>query len=138
MIMKALYQTHMQLVGKVMDMQLQRQNVIMSNMANVDTPRYQVRTLEFEKELQDALALDARNKLTRTHEKHMPAAFDPNGFSADWTKGIKPRVAHGEDRVNMDKEMTKMAKNTLQYNTLGQVVKSGFDGIKNIIQEGQR
>ena len=136
--MKSLFQPHLNLAGKVMDMQLQRQNVIMSNIANVNTPRYQVRTLEFEKELQAALNLDMRGKLTRTHENHVPVAFDPNGFGPDWEKGIKPRVAHGEDRVDLDKEMTKMTKNTLQYNALTQIVKSGFDGVRTIIQEGQK
>jgi flagellar basal-body rod protein FlgB len=128
----------LELVGKVMDMQMQRQNVLMSNIANVNTPRYQRRTLDFEETLQAALGLDRRGKMSRTDESHMPVAFNPDGFNADWTKGIKPRVAHGEDRVNLDKEMTRMAKTTLHYNALSQVVKSGFDGIRNAIQEGQK
>jgi flagellar basal-body rod protein FlgB len=135
---KTLYQSHLELSAKVMDMQMQRQNVIMSNIANVNTPRYQKRTLEFERELQAALSLDMRGRVSRTSEAHLPAVFDPNGFGPEWAKGIKPRVAHGEDRVDLDKEMSLMAKNTLQYNTLAQVIKSGFDGVKNIIQEGQR
>ena len=136
--MKSLFQSHLNLAGKVMDMQLERQNVIMSNIANVNTPRYQTRTLEFEDELQVALNLDMRGKVTRTNEKHMPTVFNPETFGSDWTKDIKPRVAHGEDRVNLDKEMTKMAKNNLQYTALTQIVKSGFDGVKQIIQEGQK
>jgi flagellar basal-body rod protein FlgB len=135
---KSLYQPHLELSAKVMDMQMQRQNVIMSNIANVNTPRYQKRTLEFEKELQAALALDMRGRVTRTDASHLPAVFDAKGFGPEWTKGIKPRVAHGEDRVDLDKEMSLMAKNTLQYNTLAQIIKNGFDGVKTIIQEGQR
>ena len=136
--MKTLYQPHLNLVGKVMDLQVQRQNVIMSNIANVNTPRYQKRTLEFEQQLQAALNLDQRGRVTRTEEDHLPAVFDPNGFNGDWEKGIKPRVAHGEDRVNLDKEMTLMAKNNLHYNALAQVIKQGFEGVKHIIQEGQK
>ncbi len=136
--MKSLFEMHVNLVGKVMDMQLQRQNVIMSNIANVNTPRYQKRTLEFEEELQKSLGLDMRGRVTRTDPGHIPAVFDPEGFQADWTKGIKPRVAHGEDRVNLDKEMTAMAKNTLHYNALAQVIKGNFDGLRTIIQEGSK
>ena len=33
--MKSLFETHLNLVGRVMDMQLQRQNVVMGNVANV-------------------------------------------------------------------------------------------------------
>lgn len=136
--MKSLFEPHVNLIGKVMDMRLQRQNVIMSNIANVNTPRYQKRTLEFEEELQKSLGLDMQGRVTRTSKEHMPAVFDPEGFSADWTKGIKPRVAHGEDRVSLDKEMTAMAKNTLQYNALAQVIKGNMDGLKAVIQEGSK
>lgn len=136
--MKSLFEPHVNMIGKVMDMQLQRQNVIMSNIANVNTPQYKTRTLEFEGELQKALGLDMRGRMTRTSEAHMPVAFDPNGFGPDLEKSIKPRVAHGEDRVNMDKEMVKMAKNTLQYNALAQVIKGNLDGIKTAIMEGSK
>ena len=70
--------------------------------------------------------------------EHMPAAFDPEGFGPEWNKAFKPRTIHGEDRVNLDKEMTKMAKATLQYNTLTTVVRQGFEGIKTVIQEGSK
>ena len=136
--MKSLFETHLNLVGRVMDMQLQRQNVVMSNVANVKTPGYKPLELEFEKELQSALNTDARGKLSRTSQEHMPAVFDPEGFGPEWNKAFKPRVVHGEDRVNLDKEMTKMAKATLQYNTLTTVIAKGFEGIKTVIQEGSK
>ncbi len=136
--MKSLFEPHLNLVGRVMDMQLQRQNVVMSNVANVKTPGYKPLKLEFEDQLQAALNTDARGKLSRTNEQHMPAAFDPEGFGPEWEKAFKPRVVHGEDRVNLDKEMAAMAKTTLQYNTMTAVVKSGFEGIKTIIQEGAK
>ena len=136
--MKSLFETHLNLVGRVMDMQLQRQNVVMSNVANVKTPGYKPLELEFEKELQSALNIDARGKLSRTSQEHMPAVFDPEGFGPEWNKAFKPRTVHGEDRVNLDKEMTKMAKATLQYNALTTVIAKGFEGVKTIIQEGSK
>ena len=136
--MNSLFETHLNLVGRVMDMQLQRQNVVMGNVANVKTPGYKPLELEFEKELQSALNMDARGKLSRTNQEHMPAVFDPESFGPEWEKAFKPRVVHGEDRVNLDKEMTAMAKTTLQYNTLTTVIRSGFDGIKTVIQEGAK
>lgn len=136
--MKSLYEPNMNLVGKVMDLHLQRQNVVISNIANVRTPGYKPRELEFESQLQSALGLDAKGRMTRTSGEHMPATFDPEGFGADWTKSINPRIVHGEDRVNLDKEMTKMAKASLQYNALTTVIRGNFEGLKNIIMEGQK
>lgn len=136
--MKGLYTPTLNLVGKVMDLQLKRQNVVMSNVANVRTPNYKRRTLDFEQEIQSALDLDARGRLSRTNEGHMPSTFDPNSFEGDWDKKFVPRQAHGEDRVDLDKEMALMAKTSLQYNALSTVIKGNFDGIRTIITEGSK
>ena len=136
--MRSLFEPNMNLIGKVMDLQLQRQNVVSSNIANVKTIGYRPQELAFEKELQDALALDARGKITRTNTKHFPGAFEPEGFEGDLQEKFKPRVIFGEDRVNLDKEMAKMAKNSLHYTALSQVIKGNFDHIKTIITEGQK
>lgn len=136
--MKGMYSMQINLVGKVLDMQLQRQNVISSNLANVNTPKYKPRELEFEGELQKALGLDMQGELSRTSEEHMPTAFNPKTFHADWFKQFKPREIHGEDRVNLDKEMVKLAKNQLHYTALTQVITKNFEGIKTIIQEGRQ
>lgn len=136
--MKSIIEPHVRLMGNVMNMQLQRQNVIVGNIANVNTPNYKPRELTFEAELQSALNLDAKGKVTRTESGHMPATFDPDSFGPEWSKQFTPRVVHGEDRVNLDKEMVKMAKNNLQYTALSQITKSSFEGVKNIIQEGSK
>lgn len=135
MPMKSLDQDHMRVVSRVMDMQLQRQNVIMGNISNVNTPNYKPLELKFEEEMQRALNLDSRGKIARTDQNHIPTVFDSSTFSADWTRRFMPRKAVGEDRVNIDKEMVRMAQNNLQYNTLSQVTKSGYESLKTIISE---
>ena len=136
--MKSLFDSDIGLVGKVLDMQLQRQNVVTSNLANVKTPGYKARKVMFEDELQKALGLNATGRMTRTDEKHIPTVFDPKDFKADWDLAFKPRVIHGEDRVDLDKEMATMAKTNLQYSALTTIVRSKFEGLKTIIQEGQK
>ncbi|MDR2489648.1 MAG: flagellar basal body rod protein FlgB [Desulfovibrio sp.] len=136
--MKGLFESDLNLMGKVLDMQLQRQNVISSNMANVKTPGYKARSLSFEDELQAALGIDARGKMARTDAKHMPAVFNAEGFGPEWEKAFKPRVVHGEDRVDIDKEMAVMAKTNLHYSALASALRSRFEGLKQIITEGQK
>jgi flagellar basal-body rod protein FlgB len=135
--MKSLFSSHIEVTAKVMDMRLKRQNVVMSNMANIGTPNYKVRTLEFEQQLQNALGLGMNGRVTRTSGQHMPSTFDPKNFGPEWTKEFKPRLVHGEDNVDLDKEMAKMAKNNMLYNTLAQVIKGNFMGLKKIITEGK-
>ncbi len=134
--MKSLFGTHIELSAKVMDLQLKRQNIVMSNMANVDTPNYKPLRLEFEKQLQEALNTDARGKITRTNANHVPGAFDPQTFKGEWDEVFMPRTILGEDRVDLDKEMALMAKNTMRYNTLATVMKRSFSGLEKIISKG--
>ncbi len=136
--MKSLFDSDVGLIGKVLDMQLQRQNVVTSNMANVKTPGYKPLKLDFEESLQSALGLDARGKMTLTDQKHMPVVFDPDSFGTDWTHAFKPRIVHGEDRVDLDKEMATMAKTNLHYSALTTIIRSKFEGLKQIITEGQK
>lgn len=136
--MKSLFNSQIGLVSKVMDMQLKRQNIIHSNMANIETPNYKPRELAFEEELQSALGLDMRGRMSTTSEGHMPAAFNPDNFGPEWSKQFKPRQIHGEDRVNMDKEMARHAKNQLQYTALTQVMAKQFEGLSTMIQDAKQ
>ncbi|MEF2230213.1 MAG: flagellar basal body rod protein FlgB [Pseudodesulfovibrio sp.] len=134
--MRGLIPSHIQLTERVMDLQLQRQNIVTGNIVNVNTPDYKERRLEFEDKLQKALDLDARGKMTRTDKSHMPVVFDSNGFSGDGAEAFTARTVYGEDSVDLDKEMTIMAKNSMTYDALASVIRKNFEGLKTIIQEG--
>lgn len=136
--MKSIFSPHLELTAKVMDLRLERQNIVMGNLSNISTPRYRPRRMEFEQQLQSAMDLDARGKLTRTDPKHMPSTFDPEGFQGRAIQEFKPRVVYGEDRVNLDKEMSIMQKNMLQYKTLSTIMQSSFKGLKKVVAEGAK
>lgn len=134
--MKSMFPENMNLLGKVMDLHLQRQNVVMSNLANQDVPSFKARRLEFEKELQQALNIDDRGKMTRTASNDLPGAFSAAGFQGNLEMGWKPRVVAGLDSVDMDKEMSIMAKNTLMYNALTNITKKDFTDLQRVITDG--
>ncbi|WP_147821000.1 flagellar basal body rod protein FlgB [Salidesulfovibrio onnuriiensis] len=136
--MKGLFGSHINVTAKVLDMRLERQNLVMGNIANANTPEYKPRKLEFEDKLQTALALNMKGKLTKTNDMHMPAEFDPNGFKGNGLKEFRPRYVYGEDSVDLEKEVTTMAKNTMMYNALTSVIKKNFTGIQHAIQEGAK
>ncbi|MFO7727206.1 MAG: flagellar basal body rod protein FlgB [Desulfonatronovibrio sp.] len=134
--MKSLFGNHIQITSKVMDMRLERQNVVSSNLANINTTGYKARRVEFEEKLQAALNLDGKGKMDRTNESHLPSKFTPGSFNSEFIKSIEPRVYQGEDTVDLDKEMAIMAKNTLMYNALTGIISKSFNGIKTAITEG--
>ena len=136
--MKALFPSHMNLVGKVMDLRIQRQNVVMANLANIETPNYKAKHLEFEEDLQAALNLDARGKLSSTNQEHMPAVFKAGDFQGDLEGEFRPHLIHGDDAVDLDKEMAEMSKNSMMYNALTTVIKKSMDDLSSIISEAQK
>jgi len=136
--MKGIFEHHIQLTEKVLDLRLQRQNLVTGNIANVNTPGYKARSLEFEDNLQKALDLDDRGRMTRTSSEHMPVVFDSSTFKGEGIEAFQPRTVYGEDSVDLDKEMATMTKNGLMYNALASVIKKNFDGIKLAIQEGSK
>ena len=134
--MKTIFSNNIGLIGKVMDLHLERQNLVMSNLANLDVPAYKARSLDFEKELQSALNTNDKGKMTRTSGSHLPTVFNAAGFEGDVEMGWKPRVVQGLDSVNMEKEMSVMAKNTLMYNALADLAKRDFEGLQKVIIDG--
>ncbi len=136
--MERLFGEHIQVMDKVLDLRLQRQNVVMSNIANVTTRNYKPHSLAFEEDLQSALNLDARGKMVRTDDCHLPSEFDIKGFQGKGLTEYKPRVVHGEDVVDLDKEMAVMAKNTLMYNAITDIMAKQFSGLQGTVQEMSR
>lgn len=134
--MKSLFPDHIDLTARVMDFQIQRQNIVSGNLANINTPGYKARTLEFEKDLQAALGISQNGPVSRTHPKHLPAKFSPDATEASVVRDLNPRVVQGTDNVDLDRETATMAKNTLVYNTLATVMQKNFSGMKQLIQEG--
>lgn len=134
--MKGLFENHFAVMEKALDLRLQRQNVVMANIANVNTPKYKARKLLFEEDLQAAMNMDARGKMARTNEAHLPAVFDVKGFQGKGLTEFKPRTVYGEDVVDLDKEMADMAKNSMMYNALSDIIAKNFSGLQSVIQEG--
>ena len=136
--MKSIMPDNMGITAKVMDLELERQNIVMTNLANINIPSFKARRLEFEKELQGALNRDARGKLSRTEQGHMPSVFDAGTFQGQALEKWKPKVSFGQDAVDLDKEMTIMAKNSLQYNAMTTLVKKEFESVSKAIADGSK
>lgn len=134
--MISLFPEHLDLLGKTLDLHSERQNVVMSNLANLDVPAFKARRLDFEKELQAALDIGESGKMTRTQTGHMPVAFNAETFTGKLDMKWKPRVVAGLDSVNLETEMNIMAKNTLMYNALTDLTKKSFEGVQRAITEG--
>jgi len=126
MPIKSLFGKTYHLVERSLDIAKVRHGVIASNVANLDTPGYRPKEINFDKALKDA---QERNPvdLTRTHPLHFGAqGGGPYEISYE---------EHGE-RVDIDQEMSRLAENNLRYQTDIEVLLRKFSMLKQGIIEG--
>lgn len=89
---------------------IKRHGVILSNIANVDTPQYSAKDLIFPK-----LVEDEKLKLITTDPKHLLNDVEVNLKE----ESIELIDENWEDKnnVELDKEVTKMTENSILYHT---------------------
>ncbi|MCX7710680.1 MAG: flagellar basal body rod protein FlgB [Clostridia bacterium] len=124
---------------KSLDASWLRNEAISQNIANVDTPGYKRKTVNFEEYLNQALD-NSSFKGRRTDPRHIPIG----GGNID---GIEPKLTEDNkslsyrldgNNVDIDNEMALMAKNTIQYNALIQRINGSFRKLKSAISEGRK
>lgn len=107
-------------LGKDLSFRLKRQNLISSNIAHVNTPGYSSKDIKFNDALRDVYESGkdfSRNKteMTVSNEKHM---MDPDASavsSGEIDKYIVQAPGIDENGVDLDREMARMAENSIMY-----------------------
>jgi len=124
--MSPLFDTSVRALEKSMDLFLTRHNVIADNIANAETPYYKARQVDFEQELQRAVASEESGLAGVEIETVKPVIFQD------------PDTELGQDlnSVNMDKEMSRMTKNDIQYSAASQMISKKFGLLKYAISGG--
>ncbi len=96
-----------------------RQNVISSNIANINTPNYKTKELVFEKELKKVQD-DSDLKLTTTNGKHISNFDEIEKKSSDSkivdVKGLEEQ--NDGNNVNLDQQMSEMSKNKVIFDAI--------------------
>lgn len=106
-------------LGKFLDLSAFRTGLITSNMANIDTPGYRARDINFRQELERA---DSPFEL---------ASFSP---VAQEVRGLAARP-DGND-VSLEREGLLLAETQLRFQIGVQVLKTEFHEISSAINEG--
>lgn len=124
---------------KALDATWLRNEVISQNMANVDTPKYKRKTVQFEEFLNSAMDQKGIKGFT-TNERHIPVGkvnVDkiPLRVTED-NQALNNRL--DGNTVDIENEMASLAKNSIQYNTLTQKLNGEFRKLKSVISEGRK
>jgi len=103
------------------------QKLISSNLANINTPGYQSKEVSFDKALRESLQEQVL-QMVRSNGSHL-APDDP--VQAVST----PEVIEG-GQVDLDTEMVKLAKNSIEYQYMVSMLNKKFSMLKLAITEG--
>lgn len=104
------------ILEKMLDVSAYRRKLIASNIANVDTPGYKAKDIDFQKELQKALALG---------QSH---SYEP--FEVATTMQNRDG-----NTVNLELQLANSAENTLLYNTAVMLLSYKIRMTKDILRQ---
>ena len=116
---------------EALNLRAQRQEILAANIANADTPGYQARDIDFAAQLQKVMdrgrAAGGGVGLTLTSSRHIPARAS-GAPPLDLMYRTPDQPSLDGNTVDMDRERTQFADNSLQYQTgltvLGGQIKS--------------
>lgn len=109
-----------------------KHQAISSNISNVDTPGYKSKDVVFKDVLSDAFSNSM--EATRTDSKHLPFSHHTNSYQTI-SKNTTTFNNNGNN-VDIDKEMTDLAKNQIYYQGLVDRINGKFRNLQTVIRGG--
>jgi flagellar basal-body rod protein FlgB len=135
-----LFDNALDIMGKSLNLRLARHSLSATNLANQNTPGYRVKDIKFEKIMSEAIAgREGKLDMTARDRNHMPSRdldFAYQAAQKNVKFGIYGQDAKGQDVIDIDQEMNKLAKNNLIYNATVQMLAKEFEILKYSISEG--
>jgi len=115
----------------------ERQKVISSNIANIDTPDYKTKDLKFKDQLQKANE-EHTLKLSTTHGMHMSLSEDMKKSNFDMYE-VKGLVEQNDgNNVNLDTQMSEMSKNNVMFSAVQNSIKKDSAWFKTMIDASSK
>ncbi|WP_373183881.1 flagellar basal body rod protein FlgB [Halomonas campaniensis] len=131
--LEAAFNYHQQALG----LRQQRHKVLASNIANADTPGYKARDMDFAAELKQAVAHGSGNgkglALYRTSERHIDGQGLPRA-NGGLLYRVPDQPSLDGNTVDMDRERTAFADNSVRYQAALTILNSRIQGLKNAMQ----
>ncbi len=115
-------------LSRSLDLHLMRHSVISDNIANAETPGFKAKRLDFETALQNAVEASESNPESRSIASVNPVIYED--FQAETGQDL--------NGVDMDREMSALTKNDIQYSAATQAISKKFSLLKYAIGSEER
>lgn len=137
-MIRQLFPLSLDVLQQSLDLRQQRQGVLSSNIANVETPGFIAKELHFEEALRAAAHPAEQGPLRRTHPRHFPPQIPSiRDVQGHLTTRLSHDVGRDLNTVSIDREMAALTTNTLHYNASANILGRLFSGLRWIINEGR-
>jgi flagellar basal-body rod protein FlgB len=127
----------MGLMERALDLRSRNQKLIVSNIANMDTPNYKAFRMLVEAQMERASNSSSALPLARTRTGHL----GDTGNAAELPPAERvmddPYSIRGDgNTVQLEQEMSNLAENTLMYNAVSRLVADKFKLLQSVIKGG--
>ncbi len=127
------FQTALGIHEQALMVRERRAEVLANNLANVDTPNFKSRDIDFKAVLQNALGDNiGQLSLTATRGNHIGAGQGMRGMQLMYRQPLQPSI--DGNTVDEQLEMANFAKNSLDYQASLTFLKGKFSGLKQAIR----
>ncbi|PKE28931.1 flagellar basal body rod protein FlgB [Rahnella sp. AA] len=127
----------LQFQQEALNLRAQRQEILSANIANADTPGYQARDIDFASQLQKVMeqgrASGSGISLALTSDRHIPAS-NVQPPDMDLLYRVPDQPSADGNTVDMDRERTNFADNSVRYQTDLTVLGGQIKGMMSVLQ----
>jgi flagellar basal-body rod protein FlgB len=110
-----------------------KNEIISENIANVDTPNYKAKKVEFDEIMGAYMGSKNKMPLMKTDGKHFPASDEVINMDNFARNQNNPSLRNDGNDVNLDYEMTELAANSIQYSMFSQITSMEIIRLKSAI-----
>lgn len=111
----------------------QRAEVLASNLANVDTPNYKARDIDFKSALSNQISQQSQSSAMRTsNSRHISTMSHAGGAEMLYRTPSQPSL--DGNTVDEQAELSRFAKNTLDFQASFQFLNGKFKGLSKAIK----
>ncbi len=122
-----------QLLFQQLNFRGEKQKIISSNIANINTPNYKTKDISFDSQLQQSKQSNDL-QLKVTHNNHISSqgtTSKNDNMTVYEVEGLEEQ--NDGNNVNLDKQMSEMAKNSIMFDAIQGSLKKDAAWMKEVI-----
>lgn len=125
-------------LGTALNMRLMKHNITSSNIANAETPGYHAKKIDFEEALGRALDIDGMKSLSTSNPDHFVVGGPSmSKVRPDIYDNPEGAINNDGNSVDLEKEMSNMAENTILYKATLQLINKKLAALRYAVTEGR-